>query len=62
MKIYRLRLDIDDELVADSLYQAWETFNKRVREGFYGPAMAHIEEGLGTEDDPRDYPPRDDQW
>ena len=61
MKRYRLRLDVDDELVADSLYQAWEIFSKRVREGFYGPAMAHVEEILGSEDDFRDYPPRDEQ-
>lgn len=62
MKIFRLRLNIEDELAADSLYQAWRTFSERVREGYYGPAMPHVEEVLGTEDDFRDHPPQDNQW
>ena len=61
MKTFRLRLDIEDELTAQNIYEAWEMFNRRVREGFYGPAKEHIEEGYEVEDDFREYPPQNEQ-
>ena len=60
MKTFRLRLNIEDELTAQNIYEAWEMFNKRVREGFYGPAKEHIEEILIAEEELRNHPPQDD--
>jgi len=43
MNLYRLTLDIDDEIQAETLEEAWVKFQERVRKGYYGPTKENVE-------------------
>ena len=43
MKIYRFTLNIDDEIKAETLEDAWKILKKREQDGRYGPTIANLE-------------------
>ncbi len=43
MNLYRLTLNIDDEMQAETHEGAWVKFQARVREGYYGPTRENVE-------------------
>ncbi len=43
MNLYRLTLNIDDEVQAETHETAWIKFLARVKEGYYGPTRENVE-------------------
>lgn len=43
MNLYRLTLNIDDEMQADTYEVAWIKFQERVKRGYYGPTKENVE-------------------
>jgi len=43
MNIYRLYIDIDDQIKAESREEAWKIAKEKVIGGFYGPTQANLE-------------------
>lgn len=43
MNVYRLTLNIDDEMQADTHEVAWIKFQERVKRGYYGPTKENVE-------------------
>lgn len=43
MKIYHYYLNIDDEIQAESLEEAWVVVKARDEDNWYGPTIANLE-------------------
>lgn len=43
MYTYRLTLNIDDEIQAETHEEAWIKFQERVKRGYYGPTKEDVE-------------------
>ena len=41
---FRLSISIDDEIIADDIDEAWDTFKTRFEDRFYGPTKDNIEQ------------------
>ena len=43
MNLYRLTLNIDDEMQAETHEEAWVKFQERIKRGYYGPTKENVE-------------------
>ena len=43
MNLYRLLLDVEDEIQAETHEEAWVKFRERVTKGYYGPTRENVE-------------------
>lgn len=43
MNVYRMTLDIDDEVQAETHEEAWVKFYERIKRGYYGPTLENVQ-------------------
>ncbi len=43
MQVYRFSFNVEDEITAESLDEAWEIIKGRIMDRFYGPTKDNLE-------------------